>query len=53
MVKWLSEYNSERLHESLNNMIPKEYRQHYYFAGISKMFGTKTGLLTLHLKRTV
>ncbi|WP_258040570.1 transposase [Citrobacter braakii] len=28
--KWLSEYNSEHLHESLNNMTPKEYRQHQH-----------------------
>ncbi|WP_168405145.1 integrase core domain-containing protein, partial [Erwinia amylovora] len=34
--KWLSEYNCERTHESLNNMTPEEYRQHHYFAGISK-----------------
>jgi len=44
--KWLSEYNSERPYESLNNMTPKEYRQHHYLAGISKMLGTKTGLFT-------
>ena len=24
--KWLSEYNCERPHESLNNMMPEEYR---------------------------
>lgn len=24
--RWLNEYNSERRHESLNNLIPKEYR---------------------------
>lgn len=34
--KWLSEYNCERPHESLNNMTLEEYRQHYYLAGISK-----------------
>ncbi|EHG7888443.1 transposase, partial [Citrobacter braakii] len=34
--KWLSEYNCERSHEALNNMTPEEYRQHHYFAGISK-----------------
>ncbi|EBB5259061.1 transposase, partial [Salmonella enterica] len=28
--KWLSEYNCERPHESLNNMTPEEYRQHHY-----------------------
>lgn len=34
--KWLSEYNCERPHESLNNMTPEEYRQHHYLAGTSK-----------------
>ncbi|EHA0338336.1 transposase, partial [Salmonella enterica] len=34
--KWLSEYNGERPHKSLNNMTPEEYRQHHHFAGISK-----------------
>ncbi|EMD3682736.1 transposase family protein, partial [Salmonella enterica] len=34
--KWLSEYNCEHPHESLNNMTPEEYRQHHYLAGISK-----------------
>lgn len=34
--KWLSEYNCERPHESLNNMTPEEYRQHHYLSGISK-----------------
>lgn len=34
--KWLSEYNCERPHESLNNMTLEEYRQHNYLAGISK-----------------
>ncbi len=34
--KWLSEYNCERPHESLNNMTPEEYRQRHYLAGISK-----------------
>lgn len=34
--KWLSKYNCERLHESLNNMIPEEYRLHHYLAGFSK-----------------
>ncbi|WP_143370637.1 integrase core domain-containing protein, partial [Escherichia coli] len=34
--KWLSEYNYERPHESLNNMTPEEYRLHHYWAGFSK-----------------
>ena len=34
--KWLSKYNCERPHESLNNMTPEEYRQRHYLAGISK-----------------
>lgn len=33
---WLSEYNCERLRESLNIMTSEEYRQHHYLAGISK-----------------
>lgn len=34
--KWLSEYNCERPHESLNNLTPEEYRLQHYLAGISK-----------------
>ncbi|EDQ8758783.1 IS3 family transposase [Salmonella enterica] len=34
--RWVSEYNCERPHESLNNMTPEEYRQHNHLAGISK-----------------
>lgn len=34
--RWVSEYNCERPHESLNNMTPEEYRQNHYLAGISK-----------------
>ena len=34
--KWLSEYNSERPHESLNNMTPEEYRLQHHKVGISK-----------------
>ncbi|EHI7576299.1 IS3 family transposase [Salmonella enterica] len=34
--RWVSEYNCERPHESLNNMTPEEYRQHHYLPGISK-----------------
>jgi len=34
--KWLSEYNCERPHESLNNMTLEEYRLHHYLAGFSK-----------------
>ena len=45
--KWLSEYNCERPHESLNNITPEEYRQHHHLAGSQKMLGTKTGLFTL------
>lgn len=32
--RWVSEYNCERPHESLNNMTPEEYRQHHYLDGI-------------------
>ncbi|EGI4319961.1 transposase family protein, partial [Escherichia coli] len=45
--KWLSEYNCERPHESLNNMTPEEYRLHHYLPGSQKMHGTKTGLFTM------
>ncbi|ELJ4789403.1 transposase, partial [Salmonella enterica] len=34
--RWVSEYNCERPHESLNNMTPEEYRQHNHLAGNSK-----------------
>ncbi|EOJ5069789.1 integrase core domain-containing protein [Escherichia coli] len=34
--KWLSEYNCELPHESLNNMTPKEYRLHHYLPWFSK-----------------
>ena len=34
--RWVSEYNCERPHESLNDMTPEEYRQHNHLAGISK-----------------
>lgn len=44
--KWLSEYNCERPHESLNNVTPEEYPQYHYLSGISKMPGTKTVLST-------
>lgn len=34
--RWVSEYNCERPHESLNNMTPEEYRQHNHLTGVSK-----------------
>ncbi|HGP1815635.1 TPA: integrase core domain-containing protein, partial [Salmonella enterica] len=34
--KWLSEYNRERPHKSLNNMRTEEYQQQHYLAGNSK-----------------
>lgn len=34
--QWLSEYNCERPHESLNNLTPEEYRQQHYQPRISK-----------------
>lgn len=34
--KWLSEYNFERPHESLNNLTPEEYRMMNANAGTSK-----------------
>lgn len=33
---WTTEYNCELPHESLNTMVPEEYRQHHYLAGFSK-----------------
>lgn len=51
--RWVSEYNCERPHESLNNMTTKEYRQQHYLAGISKMPGTKTSLFTLLLNGNI
>ena len=47
--KWLSEYNCERPHESLNSMTLEEYRQHYNLAETQKMHGTKTSPFTLRL----
>lgn len=43
--RWLAEYNSERPHESLNNLTPEEYRLMTETPEISKS-GTKTGVLT-------
>lgn len=34
--QWLTEYNCERPHESLDNMTPEEYRLQHHLAGISK-----------------
>lgn len=34
--RWLSEYNCERLHESLNNLMLEEHRLQHHLAGISK-----------------
>ncbi|EHM2241585.1 transposase [Salmonella enterica] len=48
--RWVSEYNCERPHESLNNMTPEEYRQHNIWPGSQKMPGTKTGLFTKGLR---
>ena len=43
---WLMEYNNERPHESLNNLTPEEYRLMAEKPEISKVCGTKTGMLT-------
>ncbi|MCW1971505.1 UNVERIFIED_ORG: putative transposase [Pantoea agglomerans] len=48
-VRWLAEYNSERPHESLNNLTPEEYRLMAETREISKVRGTKTGVLTQQL----
>ena len=42
----MTEYNSERPHKSLNNLIPEEYRLMAEKPETSKVSGTKTGLLT-------
>jgi putative transposase len=34
--RWLSEYNNERPHESLNHLTPEEYRLQHQKTGISK-----------------
>ncbi len=44
--RWLAEYNSERPHESLNNLTPEEYRLMAEKPVLSKVRGTKTGLFT-------
>lgn len=44
--RWLAEYNSERPHESLNNLTPEEYRLMAETPEISKVRGNKTGALT-------
>ena len=44
--RWLAEYNSERPHESLNNLTLEEYRLMAETPEISKVRGTKTGALT-------
>ncbi|CCG87898.1 Insertion element IS407 uncharacterized 31,7 kDa protein ORF1 [Erwinia piriflorinigrans CFBP 5888] len=48
--RWLNEYNSERPHESLNNLTPEEYRLMAEKPEISKVCGTKAGILTVILK---
>ncbi len=44
--RWLTEYNSERPHESLNNLTPEEYRLMAEKPELSKVRGTKAGILT-------
>ncbi len=41
------EYNNERPHESLNNLTPEEYRLMAEKPELSKVRGTKTGVLTI------
>ncbi|VDY64378.1 Integrase core domain [Shimwellia blattae] len=45
--RWLTEYNCERPHESLNNLTPEEYRLTAETRKSQKVRGTKTGMLTL------
>lgn len=44
--RWQMEYNSERPHESLNNLTPEEYRLMLKNLKSQKMCGTKTGMFT-------
>lgn len=44
--RWLIEYNNERPHESLNNLTPVEYRLMAENPELSKVHGTKAGMLT-------
>ncbi|TCW17783.1 integrase-like protein [Raoultella sp. BIGb0138] len=44
--RWLGEYNNERPHESLNNLIPEEYRLMAENRKSQKVCGTKMGMLT-------
>ncbi|BEL93231.1 transposase [Serratia marcescens] len=44
--RWLTEYNCERAHESLNNLTPEECRLMAENPEISKVRGTKIGVLT-------
>jgi len=48
--RWLNEYNSERPHESLNNLTPEEYRLMAEKPEISKSVWNKAGILTRGLK---
>ncbi|VUS68021.1 hypothetical protein SB6419_04070 [Klebsiella spallanzanii] len=43
--RWLMEYNSERSHESLNNLTQEEYRLMTEKPETSKVRGSKTGVL--------
>ncbi|VUS35329.1 hypothetical protein SB6422_04467 [Klebsiella huaxiensis] len=43
--RWLMEYNSERSHESLNNLTQEEYRLITEKPETSKVRGSKTGVL--------
>lgn len=47
MERWLNEYNSERPHESLNNLTPEEYRLMAEKPENSKVCGTEMGLFTV------
>lgn len=45
------EYNNERPHESLNNLMPEEYRLIAEKPELSKVRGTKAGILTVVYRR--
>ncbi|GKO73024.1 hypothetical protein NUBL21983_06700 [Klebsiella variicola] len=48
--RWLAEYNSERPHESLNNLTPEEYRLMAETSGILKKC-VELKRVRLHLPR--
>lgn len=50
--KWLSEYDCERLNESLNSPIPEEYRIQLQLPEYQEVRETKMSLFTIYLAMT-